>query len=312
MIAGQSKGDYHNNLDAHSNYLWWASVDKTYPLFCKDLQRNQDAARAADPNAVPDPINNPKNMPFYDWNEDRPTRSLVVFQDNCSSHHGVNVLVSSKTKKECLKVLRALEVTHITYKKTIEGNEVDFNYELPETGEFPHGNPSMDQVREGLKRVLQEKSPWSVRRPYDYIIERNANTWGPPGVPGLSTIFAAPNVSDEVAVELTWADGKGWVGNPRNCYEGRSWQDILDMLLDRWYNGKCHGKQMFSHCNKVMERAVNKDYEENDGPMRGKFPDYEGLPNPEELMEWKKKAGMNDDEVEFEEEDDDYDEEDTV
>ena len=312
MIAGMASGDYHKNLDTHSNFKWWCTLEITFTEFSKDLQRALDAELAANPHAVPDPDNNPHNKPFYDWDNDRPTRALVVFQDNCASHHGIDQSITTKTKDECLKIFRMLGRTQITFKREVYGQTVDFNYELPTTGPFPRKNPTREEVHEGLMRVLKECSPWSIRRPYDMIIEAKKDAWGPPHLPGLSTVFAAPYVSSQVAVELTWADGKGHCARPEQQSNTRSFATLIKQLTDRWYTGPNHGWKMFRHCGKVIEKAVAHDSEEFDGPMSGTYPNFDGLPDDNTLREWKMKAGILHTIDEIEEEDDEDEDEDLI
>ena len=312
MVGGIASGDYHKNLDTLSNFKWWCNVEITYPEFCKDLQRALDAQLAADSQAVPDRINNPDNKPFYDWENNRPTRALVVMQDNCASHHGIDQSIATKSKDECLKIFRMLGRTQITFKREVDGKVVDFNYEVPTVGRFPTKNPTREEVHEGLMRVLRECSPWSIRRPYDMIIEANKDAWGPSHLPGLSTVFAAPYVSSQVGVELTWADGKGHCARPEQQSNTRTFATLIKQLTDRWYTGPNHGWKMFGHCGKVIEKAVAHDSEEFEGPMSGTYPNFVGLPDDNTLREWKIKADILDTIDEIEEEDDEDEDEDMI
>jgi hypothetical protein len=184
----------------------------------------------------------------------------------------------------------------------------------PNGGMFPNGNPTAPQVQQALKDVLLDKRPYSVQKPYQMIMDEVKDAWGPDHLPGLTTIFSAPNVSIEIAVELTWADGKNWVGNPQNQHQKRTFSTVIDLLLNRWYYGdgaegkRNHGAGQFSHCNNEIQKAVNKDHKEDDGPMKGKFPHFQGLPDEPTLKEWRILAGLINGDEEVEDEMDVYDE----
>ena len=64
----------------------------------------------------------------------------------------------------------------------------------------------------------------------------------------------------------------------------------------------------FSHCNKRIKEAVNKDHEEDDGPMKGKFPYFKGLPDEPTLKKWRISAGLINGDEEVEDDMDVYDE----
>ena len=45
---------------------------------------------------------------------------------------------------------------------------------------------------------------------------------------------------EDKTVELKWGDGKSWVANPRNTKTGRTWQEVIYILHERWYRGPPH------------------------------------------------------------------------
>ncbi len=42
MIAGQCKGDYHDNFDTKSFFKWMVSFLITYPAWCEQMQTKLD------------------------------------------------------------------------------------------------------------------------------------------------------------------------------------------------------------------------------------------------------------------------------
>ena len=42
MIAGQCKGDYHDNFDTKSFFKWMVSFLITYPVWCEQMQTKLD------------------------------------------------------------------------------------------------------------------------------------------------------------------------------------------------------------------------------------------------------------------------------
>lgn len=141
------------------------------------------------------------------------------------------------------------------------------------------------------------KSPWSTRRLYDLIIVVNKDEWGQETLPGLSTIFAAPNVSDEVAVG---AHLGGWEGAGRQHKELQNWPFLAG-------RSRSSARQIV-HWNGTWEKDVlplqqgNGEGSERRSwwercPISGTFSHYKGLPNEEELAEWKEKAGLDDTDV---------------
>ena len=58
MIAGQCKGDYHENFDTKSFFKWMVSFMLTYPAWCEEMQTKLEA----DTGHVLFPANEP---PFF-------------------------------------------------------------------------------------------------------------------------------------------------------------------------------------------------------------------------------------------------------
>jgi hypothetical protein len=60
MIAGQCKGDYHDNFDTKSFFKWMVSFMLTYPTWCQEMQTQLDG----DVNHV---LFRENESPFFDW-----------------------------------------------------------------------------------------------------------------------------------------------------------------------------------------------------------------------------------------------------
>jgi len=73
-------------------------------------------------------------------------------------------------------------------------------------------------------------------------------------------------------------------------------RDVINMVRGRWYSNKTSCDSLFRHAENEMLRAINEDYEENEGPMHGQsILGIEGLPDEATLGLWMEKAGMNKD-----------------
>ena len=81
-------------------------------MLCMQIQR------ALDSGALP------ADNPWYDWENKRPTRTLVTNIDNAPYHHGVLVQLQSKSKVDIAEILRIKGIAQIQYLATdAEGNE---------------------------------------------------------------------------------------------------------------------------------------------------------------------------------------------
>ena len=97
-----------------------------------------------------------------------------------------------------------------------------------------------------------------------------------------------------IPVELPWAYGKNYVGSPENCFEGRSFAQIIEMLRSRWLSPestKCSA--MYKSCENSMNKAIDIDFSLHNGPLSGCIEGkLHGVPSADVLKEWKMKAAL--------------------
>ena len=96
---------------------------KTYPLFCKHLQNLHENGELEPPV--------PNDQRFYDWENDKPTRELILIMDNAPYHHGLQVQLNSLTKGDIAALLRELEVEEVQWEITTtndDGNDVKLEF----------------------------------------------------------------------------------------------------------------------------------------------------------------------------------------
>jgi hypothetical protein len=271
-------GDYHKNFDSYTFFKWNVAVEQTYPHFCQDLQRAKDAGT----------LNPPSQHDFYDWNLKKPTRKLINWIDNAPYHGSVQVQLSSKSKKDYAKILGALKVTHIKVKR----DGVDYNIEVPQAdGQWERGFPNAKELKKATLDCILDLKPELVQPPYAILMNsKKDGVWGN-GPIGWETKFSAPYVSDQIVIELKWADGKNHVA--RNNDENGTAAIVVNMMRDRFYNGPTACEKLFDHCEKEMLKAINRDHEEG-GPLWGdSILELNGLPDDTTLRKWKDWAGMN-------------------
>ena len=277
--ALRAAGDYHKNFDAYTFFKWMVSVELTYPDFCQQLQKRKDDGTLHPPSA----------HDFWDKENNKPSRQLILFIDNAPYHQSLQVQLASKSKKDYTLYLRGLGVETIQF--TRDG--VQHNVEVPEQGKDWHKNyPRADELREVTMNIILERKPSLVQPPYDILMESKRNgVWGQ-GPKGWVTYKSAPYVANQVSVELKWADGKNYVAN--NIGDHSSARNVINMMRERWYSNKTKCASLFSHAEKDMLRAINEDHDENEGPMNGStILDIQGLPDENTLALWMEKAGMN-------------------
>ena len=72
---------------------------------------------------------------FYDYEHDKPTRTLVEFLDNAPYHHGKMVQIKSESKKGVAKILKRLGITEIKWiRLDADRGAVEYRVEVPEKG----------------------------------------------------------------------------------------------------------------------------------------------------------------------------------
>jgi len=232
---------------------------------------------------------------FWDEKNQKPSRKLILFIDNAPYHQSLQIQLSSKTKKDFALYLRGLGVTTIQFKRQTNGQEVMHNVEVPKDGnDWQKNYPSAEELKEVTLQIILEKKPSLVQPPYAMLMESKRNgVWGN-GSEGWVTRKSAPYVPNEVSVELKWADGKNYAA--LNSDGSDSARNVIDMVRGRWYSNKTTCASLFHHAEKEMLRAINEDYNINEGPMHGEtILGMEGLPDEATLTLWMEMAGMNND-----------------
>ena len=293
MIANQSLGDYHDNFDSASYFKWKVAVMLTYADYCKFLQRKLDAGTLLLEKGEPAP----NDKPFYDWFNDRPVRSLVLLVDGAPYHCGMTIQLKSKSMEQIAELLRlkgvaSIEVlTHID----VNGGKHYMNYEVPGKGKKwgKKGLPSAAQVLKGARRAFKHADPTLLEEPWRRLLREKKDAWGPANRPGWIVSQNMPYAAskDWVPVEFSWADVKNHIGAPsKENEEDRTFAKIAKQFNARLRDG-ANCAALFRHCNSKMEKDINRDHDENGGPLSGEFPHFDGLPDDKTLASWAKKAG---------------------
>lgn len=274
-----AKGDYHKNFDSYTFFKWMVSVELTYPDFCKELQKRKDNGTLEPPSA----------HDFWDKENNKPSRQLIMIIDNAPYHQSLQVQLASKSKKDYALYLRGLGIETIKFTR----GETQHNVEVPTQGnDWQKNYPNAEELREVTMAIILEKKPLLVQPPYAILMDSKKNgVWGN-GSKGWVTLNSAPYVANQVSVELKWADGKNYVAN--HIHECTGARDVINMMRNRWYSNKTTCVSLFRHTEEDMLRAINEDHEENEGPMHGlTISDMHGLPDETSLALWMEKAGMN-------------------
>ncbi|KAJ1425293.1 hypothetical protein B484DRAFT_464546 [Ochromonadaceae sp. CCMP2298] len=289
--ANKHRGDYHDNYDTVMFYKCMFAQMLAYPSWCKDMQRASDSGEL-------------ETGGWYDWERDRPLRSLITFIDNAPYHLGAAVQLGGKSKGAIAELLRKKGVGRISFQHVDKDGVTGLaSCEVPAEGKsFDRGFPSADQVKEGACAALKELDPLALEAPWNRLLQRVKHHWGPEDIDGWIVVRNAQYTSPQIPVELKWADGKNFVANPCNDTFNRTMGDIIKLLRLRWYYGPTTGLSLFCHCEKIMTELIKYDNEVCDGPLSGEMPyGLQGLPNDATLKEWEKRAGefMEESESEF-------------
>ena len=156
---------------------------------------------------------------------------------------------------------------------------------------FPFTFSTGIQLLEALKLLLREKHGHLLQPPWVYLFEDV--DWGPTDKKSLEVVMEVPGTSAFMAVEVNWGVGKNHVA--RNWFEGRSFQNILDMLMDEWLSdGKTPCSKFFTHCEKDINKWIQWDRDCNEGPLSGEVgtDSFKGIPSEEEMAQWEDKAKL--------------------
>ena len=281
--ANKAVGDYHLNYDTLTFYKSMCVLSEVYPVLCMQIQR------ALDSGALP------ADNPWYDWENKRPTRTLVTNIDNAPYHHGVLVQLQSKSKVDIAEILRIKGIAQIQYLATdAEGNETTPWAQVPAEGQtWERAKPSTEQLRAAVFKILQAESSNLVEPPWKALVDSKRDAWGPPDRPGWIVRFNVPFTSPFVAVEHCFSYGKNFVGAPEQCFEGRSFAQIIKLLRNRWLSpGSTKCSAFFGASERAMNIAIELDHA-NGGPLSGRIGvDLQGIPSPEELRIWKQRAEL--------------------
>jgi hypothetical protein len=147
------------------------------------------------------------------------------------------------------------------------------------------------QLREAVLEIFQQKYPELVNPPWKNLFDKYKDAWGPDGMDGVKVVWSVPGTSTFIAIETSWAVGKNRVG--LNWFEGRSFQHILDMLLDEWLNPqKTPCSRYFLACERSINKWIKLDNVEG-GPLAGEIgATLTGIPDDATLREWKELAAL--------------------
>ena len=107
FVAGQSKGDYHKNMDSRMFLKWTKRLEIAYPIWCEQMEELRSTGNLYP--AVPEG----DNHRFWDEEKNEPARKLYLLLDNASYHHGGEVNVMTWGKLKCADELRRLKITSI-------------------------------------------------------------------------------------------------------------------------------------------------------------------------------------------------------
>jgi hypothetical protein len=178
MIAGQHKGDYHDNFDTKSFFKWMVAFELTYPVWCQQMQALVDNGKL-------------RNTGDF-WRDDKPVREAVIVMDNAPYHHGVGLQLKSKNKDEIAQILKSKDISTIEFStKDCNGAPVVGHCEIDH---MERGWPNKSQLVEGAIKALKKKNVTLTAPPWKRIVESKRGKWGPADSPGMSVIFSAPYV----------------------------------------------------------------------------------------------------------------------
>jgi len=148
-------------------------------------------------------------------------------------------------------------------------------------------------LRAAVLKLFTAKFPELVEPPWKSLFAKYNDVWGPEGMDAVAVTWGVPGTSSFISVEVSWAVGKNHVA--LNWWEGRSFQDILDMLRAEWLTaGKTPASRYFESCERdYINKWIALDAL-NGGPLSGEVgaATFAGLPTPEELVLWKERAAL--------------------
>jgi hypothetical protein len=304
--ANKSSGDYHDNFDSQTWFKWIVSLEHTYPEWCKEMQRRFEEEEEMVKAGKLSQAERFAQHGFYNWVLDRPTRQLILFIDNAPYHKSITCQLSDKNKDELAEMLRDEGITQITipraYVDDAGGAESD-NYLVPRAGvKWVVGKPSLPQLKAAVASILKIRHPQLLEPPYFRVIRdlNDRDAWGPGDNRAFRCHFTCPYTSTWIPVELRWADGKNYVGNPKNRRLGqpRSLPVVARQLRQRWYSDVTTGASLFEHCKKEINAFIASDIEEGESPFTCDLSDLDAFLasfTSEQLNEWKELCGMEKD-----------------
>ena len=149
-----------------------------------------------------------------------------------------------------------------------------------------HGFPTKAELIQGAVNALKIRNANVDRPPWEKVINRANFVW--------EIIWSAAYMPKHIPVELKWADGKNYVAAPEQQSEKRTVNGVIDLLLDRWYNGPTTGASQFEHCEKEMDLWVAQN-EVNDVFLSGcVFDNTFRVPTDDVIDQWRISAGFID------------------
>ena len=253
--------------------------------------------------------------------EGKPTRQVYMIMDNAPYHKGLAMQLKSKSKAQIVDILKKKEVESISFLHSIFSESgvkstITCHLESPFTN-MATGFPTKDGLLTAALTALTHNDPFYAEPPWRRLL--STVRWGPDTADSWTVIFSPPYVPKQIAVELTWADGKNYVASPE-CHATdqagvRTSQHVIGQLLHRWYSQPFSFYQsLFTHCEKEMDAWRKQDLTDGyDVILSGSISDNNlaGVPPSEHFDRWKQKAGLlgstspaGDDDIEHYEEDD--------
>ena len=87
------------------------------------------------------------------------------------------------------------------------------------------------QLREGAKNTIHAVSPALLKPPWWVLLQMAKEEYGIT----LNVKFTAPYSPELHAIELMWADGKGYVAHPTNCHSDRHISELPILMRQKFH-----------------------------------------------------------------------------
>ena len=139
FTAMKSDGDYHDNMNSEVFYKWCCTLKNMFVPFMKELELKRISGTLSPPTI----------HPFYDFVNDKCSRTLLLGLDGAPYHRCIEAQLSAKSKDYIAKVLRELNILSIKFKRKTSATAaiVEYNVEVPVSGKsFMTDFPTKDEL----------------------------------------------------------------------------------------------------------------------------------------------------------------------